>query len=242
MGLSALRALCFLTASDSAAPTAELYSPCIDLSGLGTASMTFWYNMLGATMGALNVDVWNGSTWSLGVFSITGNQGANWVQATVALDAYVGGNIRLRFRGITGSGFTSDMAIDDILIDGTASAGISLSAKAFLEGPYKTANGLMADSLRSNGLIPLTEPYTALGFDMAGGGGETTTSGVFTTAGNDAIVDWVLVELRSTADPTVIVATRAGLLQRDGDIVDVDGSSSLSFPLPNGNYQVAVRH
>jgi len=77
---------------------------------------------------------------------------------------------------------------------------------------------------------------------MAGGGGETTTSGVFTTAGNDAIVDWVLVELRSTADPTVIVATRAGLLQRDGDIVDVDGSSSLSFPLPNGNYQVAVRH
>ena len=221
---------------------AELYSPCIDLSGLGTASMTFWYNMLGATMGALNVDVWNGSTWSLGVFSITGNQGANWVQATVALDAYVGGNIRLRFRGITGSGFTSDMAIDDILIDGTASAGISLSAKAFLEGPYKTANGLMSDSLRSNGLIPLTEPYTILGFEMAGGGGETTTSGVFTTAGNDAIVDWVLVELRSTADPTVIVATRAGLLQRDGDIVDVDGSSSLSFPLPNGNYQVAVRH
>jgi len=221
---------------------AELISPCIDLSGMGTASMSFWYNMLGANMGTLNVDVWNGNAWTLAAFSIAGDQGANWVQTTVDLSAYVGGTIRVRFRGITGTNFASDMAIDDIVIDGAASAGISLKAKAFLEGPYKAANGLMADSLRVNGFIPLSEPYSALGFDRAGGGGETTTSGVFITTGDDAIVDWVLVELRSTADPTAIVATRAGLLQRDGDIVDVDGSSSLGFAISAGNYLVAVRH
>jgi len=221
---------------------AELIGPCIDLSGLGSANMTFWYNMLGANMGTLNVDVWNGSIWSLAAFSISGDQGANWVQATVDLSTYVGGTVRVRFRGITGTGFASDMAIDDIVIDGTASAGITLAAKVFLEGPYKTANGLMTDSLRSSGLIPLAEPYTVLGFDMAGAGGETTTAGVFTTTGGDAIVDWVLVELRSTADQSLIVAVRAGLLQRDGDIVDVDGTSPLAFSVSTGNYHVAVTH
>jgi len=32
------------------------------------------------------------------------------------------------------------------------------------------------------------------------------------------------------------------LLQRDGDIVEVDGVSPVSFTLPNGDYYVAIRH
>jgi hypothetical protein len=53
----------------------------------------------------------------------------------------------------------------------------------------------------------------------------------------------VLLELRNAVTPSTIVARRAALLQRDGDIVDVDGTSPVSFlELPNGNYHVAVRH
>ena len=62
-------------------------------------------------------------------------------------------------------------------------------------------------------------------------------------SGNDAVVDWVVLEIRDATDPKIIHATRAALLQADGDIVDVDGVSPVAFHnLPAGNYHVAVRH
>ena len=60
--------------------------------------------------------------------------------------------------------------------------------------------------------------------------------------GNNAVVDWVRVELRPAAQPTLIAATRQGLLQRDGDVVSASGSGPLSFTVGSGNYYVVVRH
>lgn len=121
-------------------------------------------------------------------------------------------------------------------------AQVRLNAKVFLEGPYDVNNGLMHDSLRVRTLIPSTEPYTALGFTQANGGGGTTTGAVLATSGNNAIVDWVLLELRPGTDSASIAATRCALLQRDGDIVDVDGTSSVAMDAPAGAWFVSVRH
>ena len=98
----------------------------------------------------------------------------------------------------------------------------------------------MVDSLRASGLLPTAEPYTALGYPVEGP--TTATPSVFTVTGQNAIVDWVLVELRNASDPTVVVERRVGLLQRDGDITGVDGISALGFCTNAGNYRVAVRH
>jgi hypothetical protein len=66
---------------------------------------------------------------------------------------------------------------------------------------------------------------------------------VFALSGDNAIVDWVLVELRDEYDQTNVVATRAGLLQRDGDVVDLDGQSPLAFKdVPALPYFVAIKH
>jgi hypothetical protein len=71
----------------------------------------------------------------------------------------------------------------------------------------------------------------------------TDSATVFGVAGDNAIVDWVFVELRDKTNNTNVLATRAGLIQRDGDIVDVDGVSCLSFPaVPIDSYYVAIRH
>ena len=120
-------------------------------------------------------------------------------------------------------------------------AGALLNVSAFLEGPYG-AGPLMSDGLRAASLIPSTEPYTALGFTNIGGGGETVNASVLTTTGNDAIVDWVFVELRGAAPTYTVLATRCALIQRDGDIVDVDGSSPVNFDIAAGSYYVVVRH
>lgn len=69
------------------------------------------------------------------------------------------------------------------------------------------------------------------------------TFSVFAVTGENAIVDWVFVELRDKNDYTSIVATRSGLIQRDGDIVDLDGTSSLFFNFVNpDSYFVVIRH
>jgi choice-of-anchor B domain-containing protein len=119
---------------------------------------------------------------------------------------------------------------------------LSLRVKAVLEGPYVPAAGLMHDSLRTQGLIPLTEPYTALAYAHVGGGGETTTTPVLAVSGANAIVDWVVVELRDADTVSIVNATRCALLQRDGDIVGTDGTSPVQFDLPVGDHHIAVRH
>ena len=66
---------------------------------------------------------------------------------------------------------------------------------------------------------------------------------IFSVIGENAIVDWVFVELRAEDDATHVIATRSGLLQRDGDVVDLDGVSSLAFPgVQSKNYYVSIRH
>jgi YXYXY domain-containing protein len=60
---------------------------------------------------------------------------------------------------------------------------------------------------------------------------------------NDNIVDWIFLELRNAAQGNSILQTRSALIQRDGDIVDVDGKSAVTFNnVPSGNYTVAIRH
>ena len=129
------------------------------------------------------------------------------------------------------------------MVTATVTNPVQLAVKAKLEGPFVSGTGLMSDGLRLASLIPNTEPYTGLGFTQAaGGGGESVAASVFTTTGNDAIVDWVRIELRASADPSAIVATRQALVQRDGDIVSTDGISPISVNAIAGNYYVAVRH
>jgi hypothetical protein len=121
--------------------------------------------------------------------------------------------------------------------------GVRLGIKVLLDGPYDAGTMRMRDDLRTAGLIPVSEPYTAMNYVQAGGGGgETRQPNAFSANGDDAIVDWVLIELRNAATPSIITATRAALVQRDGDVVAEDGLSAVALPAPSGSYRVAVRH
>ena len=143
--------------------------------------------------------------------------------------------------------------------NGDTALGVLLTPRVLLQGALNvpgtfTFTTIMRDDLRVSDqepgatidFLPDTEPYTALpNFTHVGGGGETvaTPATVFADNGNNSIVDWVFVELRDSADNTSVVATRAGLLRRDGDVVDVDGTSPLLFSSPMAaSYFVAIRH
>ena len=136
-----------------------------------------------------------------------------------------------------------DDAVITITVDPTA---VKLLVKVMLQGALLgSPDNLMRDDLRSRGFIPAAEPYTLLEFTHINGGGEVVANpgAVFANNGANSIVDWVFVELRSSIDPEVVVATRAGLVQRDGDVVDIDGLSPLCFEQTQpGTFYVAVRH
>ncbi len=119
---------------------------------------------------------------------------------------------------------------------------VVISARVVLEGPYNAATGLMSDARRAFGLLPTIEPYTGIGYAHIGGAGEETTPALLAISGNDAIVDWVVLELRSSGSPATILATRSALVQRDGDVVDINGTGTVTFAQPPGNYFIAVRH
>lgn len=128
------------------------------------------------------------------------------------------------------------------MVTATVHQGVSADVKVILDGPFNTASGKMNDGLRAAGLVPATEPFTALGFThAAGGGGETATPGFLQSTGNDAPVDWVLLELRSAGNPTQIVATRSALVTRSGDVVSGAGGV-VRFGMLDGNFYLAVRH
>lgn len=123
-----------------------------------------------------------------------------------------------------------------------ADCGPSLSIRMALEGPYDPATRLMRDDLRAQGLVPLVEPYTAMGFTLVGGSGATVAPSILQQTGKNAVVDWVLVEVRDKDTPSQILATKPALVQRDGDVMGTDGYTKLAFNLPAGDYQVSVRH
>lgn len=125
--------------------------------------------------------------------------------------------------------------------------GVALSVRTMLQGAMTNNNGsgLMRDDLRKKGLIPLKEPYTALpNFKHIGtGGGETITENILNKTGEDAVVDWIMVELRPKVTPGIVLATQSVLVTRDGDVINTLGDSVLIFPniLP-GDYYVSVKH
>lgn len=96
--------------------TALLQSPCIDLTGANAANLTFWYHMFGTSVGSLDVEVSDDCSAWTSLFSVSGDQGNQWLQANIDLSSHVGAVKTIRFRGVTGSSWSSDIAIDDIAI------------------------------------------------------------------------------------------------------------------------------
>ncbi|MCA0152317.1 immunoglobulin-like domain-containing protein [Winogradskyella vincentii] len=95
---------------------AIITSPCFDLGALTTPEFNFSYHMFGAAdMGSIALEVSDddGANWTT-LWSQTGNQGNQWLDVSIDLTTYAGGNIQLRFNRFVGSTWQADIAIDDV--------------------------------------------------------------------------------------------------------------------------------
>ncbi|MEM6262635.1 MAG: PKD domain-containing protein [Bacteroidota bacterium] len=97
--------------------TASLVSPYFNFSQISTPVLRFAYHMFGQNMGTLHLDVDTSGTWvNDWIPPLTSNQD-RWQFQELLLTQIVGkNNVRFRFRGTTGDGVASDIALDDIRV------------------------------------------------------------------------------------------------------------------------------
>jgi len=105
------------------------------------------------------------------------------------------------------------------------SSGFELQLKVFLEGPFNGSS--MNTNLNTQIDFPLFQPYSISPWNYPG------TESVIAVPNNN-IVDWILVELRDATDVSLagnasVITRKAGFLLSNGDVVDKDGISNLSF-------------
>lgn len=137
---------------------------------------------------------------------------------------------------------------------------VSVGARAFLQGAYNQTTGLLSDNLRT---LPLGSassvdsfprqdpyrfpPYSSNFLHVNNPSAESIADGILEPKNlvQDNIVDWVFLQLRdlNSSPGNNVLQTRSALLQRDGDIVDLDGKSPVTFNnVQDGNYILSVRH
>lgn len=122
-----------------------------------------------------------------------------------------------------------------------------LNTKVFLSH-IDTQSGTMDNYVSTLSNFPLKDPYKGLSFNTIFQAvndpvAALLSPSVLATTGNNAIVDWIFVELRSgVSGSTNVIQTKTALLQKDGDVVELDGKSALTFSLPTGAYYVTMRH
>ena len=101
-----------------------------------------------------------------------------------------------------------------------------LKVKIFLEGAYNSTSHQMDANLGNN--IPKTSPYPE---------DPRTVNSIPSN-----VVDWVLIQLRTTADGTAVVS-KSAFINKDGRIVADDGSTGeIELTAAEGNYYIVIKH
>jgi len=113
----------YLEASSPNYPAKTAFLETGDLGGQALDSASFYYHMYGGAMGTLDLEYYNGSSWQ-SLWNKTGQQHSSdtesWTQVTVDLSSY--SIQKLRFKGVTGNDYTSDIALDQFVVIGGSSS------------------------------------------------------------------------------------------------------------------------
>ena len=170
------------------------------------------------------INLKNGNYSLLEIVETVGNDNLTCIQVDDATDA--------------ATKVGSDFLIDDhTSFNEDCGYNFSVSSEVILEGAFELSSGniIMHDNLRDNTtvLIPTTSPYNS---------DESCEATVFDTTGENAVVDWVELQLRNASDATQIETTRSALLLRNGSIVDTDGTSPVVFSQVQGDFYLAIAH
>lgn len=170
----------------------------------------------------------------------TGSNGDGYADKLLYNTTLSNDNLAILYDGGNGDGFALNQ--ENVFLNPNQIVDLRLNIKVLLQGPLITPEdiGLMNDILRENGLLPTISPYAdaaILDPNVLNIGGLIGTG-----LPQDDIVDWVWIEIRSNVDNTNLIKSQSALLQRDGDVVALDGTSDLILEAVADDYFVITKH
>ncbi|MBX2972198.1 MAG: right-handed parallel beta-helix repeat-containing protein [Flavobacteriales bacterium] len=118
----------------------------------------------------------------------------------------------------------------------------TIGAKVLLGGALNWSTGQMRDNLRQASLIPGTEPYTSMFGYTLENAGAMASGNLLAATGAQAIVDWVVLELRNNDAGHTVAARRAALLRANGEVVSTTGESQIAFNTNPVGKRLVIRH
>lgn len=130
--------------------TAILESDCFDLAGKSSATFSFQNHMYGTAVGSITVQgSTDGTSWT-NLWSDSGDKGNQWNSISVNLSSYLGQEVKLRIVGVTGNGWSSDIAVDDLSVTAVDASADTTAPVITLTGA-STINLTVGDSFTDPG-------------------------------------------------------------------------------------------
>jgi len=161
-------------------------TPLVDISGLTSPELRFWYHMFGIGIDSLAVQINNGNGFQH-LWSLSGQQqnasSDPWQEAIVSLAAYSGDTVGLRFIAYRNSPFSNQapIGIDDLRIDEQPNCPQPSGLNLISQGPNSLTVGWT-----TGGATNWQIEYGAPGFSQGSGTIVNVTSNPFTITGLSA--------------------------------------------------------
>lgn len=141
---------------------AWIATPQISLTGVTLPVLSFSYHRYGGDMGLMITQVNNGAGW-VAVDTLSGEQqngkGAAWARRQISLGTFAGDTVAIRWLGIRGAGFESDMALDSVAVEQASPCFPATALAVALASANVTCNGA-ADGAITIQVNSGTGPYS----------------------------------------------------------------------------------
>lgn len=120
---------------------------------------------------------------------------------------------------------------------------VAVSPVSFLQGAFNPVTNMNKDVTPAWAAIlaanATSQPYNTPSFGYAGT--ETVDPSIFTsTAANDDVLDWVLLELKDSSG--TLIDRKAALVLENGNVTNIDKTQPVVFKARTGQYHLTVRH
>ena len=137
--------------------------------------------------------------------------------------------------------FCSENTTTDFAASNFSTIGVLVRIDVLLEGAFNLQTNLMKTYLRTNNLLPLSQPYDISPWNYDGNESFASINDMPTNA-----VDWILVEIYE-AETNVLVQKKAGILLDNGRIVEAYTNQQINGLIIDNiqtdkNYNIVVRH
>lgn len=192
-----------------------------------------------------------GTTVHVSVTNVTAGVSYKWYNSSnvvVSTDTFY--NALVPANGVTENYYVTSSDCPDvesvgtvIPVTGSTATCIAVSPVSFLQGAFNPVTNMNKEVTPAWAAIlaanAVSQPYNTTAFGYAGT--ETVSAAIFTsTAANDDVLDWMLLELKDSSG--TLIDRKAVLVLENGNVTNADKTQPVVLKAATGKYHLTIRH